>query len=137
MCEDLRKLGWGERKTNNLSVPNVPRKYFPDFVRGYFDGDGNVWSGMMHKSAGTHTLAIQTVFTSCSLNFLEKIRKKLETFGVERGVLRRGKGAYYRLTYSINNSLRLYDFMYNGLGTSKLFLERKRDVFDRYIKMRL
>jgi len=58
-------------------------------------------------------------------------------FKIEKGVLRQGKGNYYRLTYSIINSLKLYDFMYNSLGTSKLFLGRKKDIFDKYIKMRL
>src|SRR3989338_9076928 len=41
MCDDLRKLGFFERKTKNLTVPHAPQKYFSDFVRGYFDGDGN------------------------------------------------------------------------------------------------
>ncbi|KKT96805.1 MAG: Intein-containing protein [Parcubacteria group bacterium GW2011_GWA2_45_15] len=137
MCNDLRKLGYNERKTNSLSVPNVPKKYFPDFVRGYFDGDGNVWSGFMYKSGETHTLAIQTVFTSCSEKFLEKIRVRLETFDIKRGVLKQGKGNYYRLTYSVLSSLKLYDFMYNGRDTSSLFLKRKKDVFEKYEKMRL
>lgn len=42
MCDDLRKLSLRERKTKSLIVPNVPDKYFADFVRGYFDGDGGV-----------------------------------------------------------------------------------------------
>ncbi len=136
LCNDLRKLGYSEKKTNNISIPDIPTKYFSDFVRGYFDGDGNVWSGVMHKSNKVQTLSIQTVFTSCSLGFLEKLRSLLETFGVERGVLRKEKGNYYRLTYSVKNSLKLYDFMYNSRGIPKLFLKRKREVFERYIKMR-
>ena len=140
MCEDLRRLGFSEKKTKSLAIPNIPKKYFSDFVRGYFDGDGNVWSGLMHKSRKTHTLVIQTVFTSCSGKFLEKMRERLQVFNIERGVLRQrkqGKGSYYRLVYSVLNSLKLYDFMYNELGTSKLFLKRKRSVFEEYIKMRL
>ncbi len=137
MCDDLRHLGYNERKTKSLSIPNIPSKYFSDFVRGYFDGDGNVWSGLMHKGRKTYTLVIQTVFTSCSQDFLKKMGKTLEAFGIERGVLRQGKGNYYRLTYSVRNSLKLYDFMYNGLGTSKLFLKRKKDVFEKYKKLRL
>jgi len=137
MCDDLRSLGYNIRKTKSLVVPNIPKKYFSNFVRGYFDGDGNVWSGLIHKGRNISTLAIQTVFTSCSFEFLEKMRIILEVFNIERGVLRKGKGNYYRLTYSVNNSLKLYNFMYNGLGTSKLFLQRKKDVFERYMRMRL
>ena len=43
MCDDLRRLGFNERKTKNLVTPNIPLKYFPHFVRGYFDGDGHAW----------------------------------------------------------------------------------------------
>jgi len=140
MCDDLRRLGFDTRKTKSLSVPNIPNKYFSHFVRGYFDGDGNVWSGLMHKDRKTYTLVIQTVFTSCSCGFLEEMKKRLEFIDIERGVLRQGKrgmGNYYRLTYSVLNTLKLYYFMYNRLGTSELFLKRKRDVFEKYIELRL
>lgn len=136
MCDDLRKLGFDERKTKRLVVPNIPNKHLPHFVRGYFDGDGNVWSGLIHKGRKTYTLTIQTVFTSCSLRFLEEMRERLEIFNISRGVIRKGGGSYYRLTYSVINSLKLHDFMYNSLGTSKFFLKRKKDVFEKYIKMR-
>ena len=136
MCDDLRKLGYNERKTKSLIVPNIPDYYFSDFVRGYFDGDGHVWVGLMNKGRKTNHVAIQTVFTSCSVRFLDSIREKLASQGIIKGIVRKGQGNYYRLTYSINNSLKLYDFMYNDLGTSKLFLQRKKGVFEKFKKMR-
>ena len=136
MCDDLRKLGFTERKTKVLSVPVMPDKYFRHFVRGYFDGDGHVWSGLVHKDRKTKTITIQSVFTSCSYQFLDALRFGLDRKGIKKGVLRKGKGNYYRLTYSVLNSLKLYDFMYNSLGTSRLFLKRKKDVFEKYIQMR-
>ncbi len=136
MCNDLRRLGFDERKTKRLIMPSVPKKFFPWFVRGYFDGDGNVWSGFVHKSRKTYSVVIQTVFTSCSGGFLNTLKEQLNFSGIDKGVIRQGKGDYYRLTYSINNSLKLYDFMYNNLGTSELFLKRKKDVFEKYIKTR-
>ena len=135
MCDDLRKLGYNEKKTKNLSVPNVPSIYFADFIRGYFDGDGNVWIGWIHKERKTQTFAIQTVFTSCSEKFLLEIRKRLEIFDIKRGVLKQGNGNYYRLVYSVFGSLKLYDFMYNGRDTSKFYLKRKKDVFEKYKKI--
>ena len=135
MCEDLRRLGFSKNKTKSLSVPQIPNIYFSHFVRGYFDGDGNVWSGLIHKGRQTRSLAIQTVFTSCSLKFLEKLKDRLEKFGILKGRIR-GKLNYFRLVYSINSSLKLYSFMYNSLSRSRLFLPRKRSVFEKYIKMR-
>ena len=137
MCDDLRRLGYSERKTKSLAVPNIPKDYFADFVRGYFDGDGNVWTGWIHKERRTQTLSIQSVFTSCSGKFLKQLKSRLESFYVDRGGLNKGQGNCYRLVYSILGSLKLYDFMYNELGTSKLFLRRKKDVFEKYVKMRL
>ncbi len=135
MCKDLRILGLTERKTKNLSLPQIPKRYIKDFVRGYFDGDGNVWMGLIHKDRKKSMLAIRVVLTSCSRDFLQSLKSLIEQTSIRNGVLSKGKGNYYRLTYSIENSLKLYDFMYNRL-TSDLFLQRKKDVFEKYIKMR-
>lgn len=136
MCDDLRSFGYSEKKTKSLAVPNIPNKYFCHFVRGYFDGDGHVWVGYIHKERKTQTLVINTGFTSCSKRFLEVLNERLKFFGVYKGVIRHGNGNSYRLTFSITGSLNLYNFMYNDLGFSKLFLNRKKIVFERYIKMR-
>lgn len=139
MCNDLRKLGLRERKTKNLVAPNVPDKYFADFVRGYFDGDGSVWVGFIHKERINRLLAIRTVFTSCSKRFLEILKSKLEKNQITDGVLRKEKGNYCRLTYSIHGSLKLYEFMYNHKvkDFDGLYLNRKKKIFEKYKKMRL
>jgi len=137
MCDDLRKLGINVRKSKSLSVPNVPSKFFRCFLRGYFDGDGNVWSGYVHKERKTKLLVLRVIFTSCSENFLNSLMHKLEEFKIIKGVITKSKGNYYRLTYSIHNALKLYDFMYNELEASSILLKRKRVVFQKYIKMRL
>ena len=135
MCDDLRRLGYDERKTKSLAVPNIPEKYFSDFVRGYFDGDGHMWVGYIHKERKTKTLVIQTGFTSCSNEFLEILRKRLEHFSILKGVIKQGNGNCYRLTFSVNNTLNLYKFMYNAeCIKSKLFLGRKKIIFERFIK---
>src|SRR3989344_3556883 len=134
MCSDLRKLGFSKNKTKSLSVPHIPEKYFSHFVRGYFDGDGSVWVGYVHKERASALLAIRSVFTSCSGEVLGALRQKLDKVGVDKGVLSNHKSNYHRLTYSIYGSLKLYDFMYNHKTRSlknKLFLERKKRVFDQ------
>ena len=66
MCDDLRRLGYSERKTESLAVPNVPKKYLSDFVRGYFDGDGSI---TITKS---NNIAITILGTK---QFLKEIKK--------------------------------------------------------------
>lgn len=136
MCDDLRKLGFAERKTKSLAVPNVPNQFWKSFVRGYFDGDGNVWSGYVHKDRKVPLLVVRTVFTSCSKIFLEHFARRLESFDIRRGVVSASKGSYYRLTYSVHGSLKLYDFMYNhDIQTSPpLLLSRKKRVYEKYLK---
>ncbi len=138
MCDDLRRLGMKERKTKSMAIPNVPKKYFSHFVRGYFDGDGNVWVGYVHKDREVKLRTIRTVFTSCSQKFLDVMKEQLEKAYIPRGVLSKSKGNYFRLTYSVNSSLKLYDLMYNHSASSlgSLFLERKKIVFEKFIKLR-
>lgn len=136
---DLEKLGFRDNKTFNMCLPNIPPEYLSDFVRGYFDGDGNVWVGIRHKKRKNGIPTIQTVFTSCSENFLFNLYDRLKDVGIFKGTVRKGKGNYFRLVYSIHSSLKLYHFMYNHEATSQkpLFLKRKKDIFEKYVRMRL
>ena len=74
MCNDLRRLGFNERKTKSLAISHVPTKYFSNFVRGYFDGDGNVWIGDMKKDRKHSIFSIMTMsseaFWSAAIFFL-------------------------------------------------------------------
>jgi len=132
---DLVALGFSYNKTKNLSVPLVPKKVFSDFVRGYFDGDGNVWVGRVHKDRKTPLLAIQTVLTSCSRGFLGDLMERLEEYGI-KGKLRQVKN-YYRLVFSIQSSIRLCSFLYPVNDKQILCLERKKSIFDSYLRKRM
>ncbi|OHA58215.1 MAG: hypothetical protein A2571_03060 [Candidatus Vogelbacteria bacterium RIFOXYD1_FULL_44_32] len=138
MCYDLQKLGFMERKTKNMVVPKVPLEYFPYFVRGYFDGDGNVWTGYLNKDRKQPTLAITLAFTSCSKTFLSQLWDKLKQSGVKGGSIYQSQGNYCRLQFGTADTLKIYRIMYNQsvLVKSSLFLERKRRVFDKYNKLK-
>jgi len=135
MCNDLRKLGFCERKTKNLSISYVPKKYLHDFVRGYFDGDGNVWSGLLNKKRKTPTSVLFVCFTSASVVFLGGLLLWLKNTKIEGGSLTKSKhGNYGRLRLSTLDALKLYEIMYNR--PHKLFLARKKLVFEKFIKLR-
>lgn len=135
MYDDLKQLGFYPGKTKCLAVPVVPPIYLSDFVRGYFDGDGNIWCGFVNTSRKKPVLALQTMFTSCSASFLQELHYRLKDVGLRGGSLYVTGGNYARLQYSIRDSLKLYDIMYNQSDlTNGLFLERKRRVFERYKK---
>lgn len=131
---DLGALGFVERKTKRLNLPKMPRIVFGDFVRGYFDGDGNVWVGLVHKERKTALLAIQSVFTSGSGDFLKSLQEALQGVGIaSRFSCER---ACFRLSLSIRSSLALYPLMYRRVEKHGLYLNRKKIVFEKYMNRR-
>lgn len=123
---DLHVLGFKENKTHSMSIPHVPDVYFADFVRGYFDGDGNVWSEVDCKK-------ILTAFTSSSRLFLEGLSTRLKEMGITRGGSFIDYDTYFRISYGTGDSLKIYNFMYNGEYYKPMHLSRKKAVFDRFV----
>lgn len=115
---DLVNLGGKENKSLDLQFPNVPKKYLPDFIRGYFDGDGCI----MNLKGGR----VNSAFTSGSEDFLDKL---LEILKIEAGVV---GGSYdpssYSLRFGKKDSLKIGSYMYQN--DPELFLLRKRQKFD-------
>jgi len=133
ICEDLIRIGLTERKSKTMVLPTIPNKYFSDFLRGYFDGDGGIWIGLKNKKQNTKTFIISTFFTSGSKDFLISLKKKLAKNGLVGGSLVK-KERGFDLKYSVKDSLILYKIMYNSKYS--LFLNRKKERFEKYIKMR-
>lgn len=132
---DVVKLGLFPGKTKRMELPKVPSKFFADFIRGYFDGDGNVWVGKTNKHRSNPTSVIMTAFTSGSHGFLQSLHEVLRGVGLRGGSLFKIKNKNYsRLLLSVGDSLKLYEIMYNG--RHKLYLKRKKAVFDSFVKMR-
>lgn len=124
---DLASLGFTPAKSLTLKLPAIPKPYFGHFTRGYFDGDGHA---SIIKPRNRPSNIIQSGFTSGSKQFLADLHTKLKEYArIEGGYLGYHQG--YRLNFSVNDSLRLYEFMYqNGLDYC---LKRKFLVFRKYI----
>jgi len=133
MCEDLMRLGLTERKSKTILLPKIPKKYFPDFLRGYFDGDGGVWVGLRNKKQNKKIFTINTCFTSGSKDFLVSLSNVLSDNGLLGGSLVE-KERGFDLKYSVKDSLILYKIMYNSI--SSLFLKRKKEKFEKFKRLR-
>jgi len=137
ICDDLRSFGFGERKAKRMKLPKVPDKYFQHFLRGYFDGDGNVWAGFINRKREKPTKVLQTAFTSGSPDFLQKLHILLKNNGIIGGSLFKIKNKNCgRLLFSTLDALKLYEIMYNSPNKPTLYLKRKKLVFEKFIKMR-
>lgn len=133
--QDLGVLGLFPDKTARMRLPEIPQEYFGDFVRGYFDGDGNVWMGLINKNRMTPTRVLQVAFTSGSVEFLNMLSTALKSYGVKGGAIYESKTRNFgRLALSSLDALIIYEIMYNN--RHKLYLKRKKVVFEQFIKLR-
>jgi intein-encoded DNA endonuclease-like protein len=135
---DLLKLGFTPRKSNTIKFPSVPDEYLSHFVRGYFDGDGNVYANTYKRAdrGGRLSVTLLSGFTCGSRSFLKKMHLKLKNLAcVSGGTLYRSNSGVYRLYFSVKDSSKMYGFIYNNAGN--LFLSRKKKVFEKYFKKRL
>ncbi len=129
ICKDLINLGIQPRKTYNLEPIKVPDKYFADFVRGVFDGDGTVYIYNVNS-----TPQIKAGFVSTRLSFLAEFNKQLcenlgiSTKSIHRTIDKRGKEkmVQFNIHFYIDDCERLYKFMYKN---ASIFLDRKYRIF--------
>lgn len=130
MFNDLIALGLMPAKSKIINFPTVPNKYLPHFIRGYFDGDGNILAGYFKKSDRKNKSFVLSVrFTSGSRKILISLMKRLHAIIDTKGSLFFA-GRAWRLSYSINDSKKLFHFIYNNNKTENLiFLERKYKIF--------
>lgn len=133
---DLIKLGMTPSKSLTIKLPTVPEKYFHHFVRGYFDGDGNVTISKYIRANRNNrrSTTIVSGFTSGSEKILKELHNKLKRLAdILGGTLYYHLG--YRLFFSVNDSLALYKFLYQETD-SKLYLSRKKKIFEKYFRIR-
>lgn len=114
---DIVALGGKEAKSEDIEFPEIPKEYLPDFIRGYFDGDGCIMNLKGNR--------INSAFTCGSKKFLDKL---LEILRVEAGI----EGGSYdptcvSLKFGKRDSLRLGNYMYKN--NPELFLLRKKIKF--------
>lgn len=138
MYQDLLNLGLTPKKSLTITFPdNIPHKYFNDFVRGYFDGDGCITIKRGTGKYGQKILkGVAVIFTSGSEAFLIGLRDKaisLKGLGKRSVYYSKSSRAYY-LKYDTFESLTWFKNFYKT--PTQLFLERKFNVFKKYFEMR-
>lgn len=136
ICKDLINLRILPRKTYNLAPIGVPEKYFPDFVRGFFDGDGSVYIYNVND-----TPQIKVGFVSSSLSFVTDFNQRLcKNLGINTKTIHQtidnlGKRMVrYDIHFYIEDCEKLAKFMYRN--SPSLYLSRKRRVFDGWKLMK-
>lgn len=136
MYKDLQSHGFTSRKSLRLRMPQVPAKYFGDFVRGYFDGDGCVYfKKHTVKGRKKKKWIFTSRFTCGHRLFLASLLKRLRARGLQKGfILGRRDNSAFELVFSHRDSVALYRILYNNLSDSDIYLGRKYRLFTRAIE---
>ena len=132
---DLEKLGFMQGKSKKLRMPSVPEKCIPDFIRGYFDGDGCVYfKQLQFADRKQPRWILQTVFTCGSKMFLFELHTVLKKYGIVGGSVR-NKTRGFDLSLSHKDSIALYKLMYHTIPATTLYLPRKYKIFRKAIRI--
>lgn len=124
-----KNYGVGPRKSNVMPWPDIPEGYLPDFIRGFFDGDGSVGISKEYSR--------WVSFTCGSIDFITGLRDKLDTAGFGRQKIYpvKGKGSAYRILYFGKFRLgRMFDYLYYP---ECLCMQTKLDKFEMVTGKRL
>lgn len=130
MIQDLHKFGFTQHKSQELQWnPNIPTEYISHFIRGYFDGDGSIFSYDSHNP-NYELIGINLVGTKLLLEGIQNEFNKIYEQNI--GCLVDYK-TYWRLDYSgINSVLSFLEFIYYN-SNSNIRLSRKYEMYQDFI----
>lgn len=121
MCFDLIELGIIERKSLQVKMPEMKKNFVRHFIRGYFDGDGNIKNfydkNNRHRYNFNIVGGIDMINSindnmPCELN-IYKIKRDSEIFTLE--------------TTMKSKLVSIYNFLYED---ATIYLKRKKDIYD-------
>jgi hypothetical protein len=121
----LKSIGFSHNKSKTIGEISIPKKYFFDFLRGHFDGDGTFYSYWDPRWKSSYMY--YTVFLSASKRHIKWLRSKLlKTLGIKGHITGPGRGITYQLKYAKNESLKLLKNMYYDNTVTCLSRKRKK-----------
>lgn len=119
----LISIGLTPNKSKTIGEIKIPPKYFFDFLRGSFDGDGCTYSYWDKRWKSSYMF--YTEFVSFSRSHILWLQKEIENrLKIKGHITGDGKEVIMQLKYAKADSLRLLKKMYYKKGL--LCLERKR-----------
>lgn len=122
--KDLAKYGIIPQKTFNLVFPkNLNKKYWIDYIRGFFDGDGCI----CQKNDG-HVMF--SLYCACKEFLLDIVNFLYQEYDIPRKDIYK-HGNIYKIEYSKKATEQIYNILYTP---NSLFMKRKKDKFDLIFK---
>ncbi|MBI2024898.1 MAG: hypothetical protein HYT03_02340 [Candidatus Harrisonbacteria bacterium] len=108
----LLTIGLMPNKSKILTSLDIPDKYFFDFLRGHFDGDGTFYSYWDPRWKSSFMFYVE--FIGSSKKHIEWLRDKINQFLTIKGHITKGAGhSCYQLKYAKSESLKLLPKLYH------------------------
>lgn len=119
----LLSIGLTPRKSLTMGKLTIPEKYFFDFLRGCFDGDGCFYSYWDPRWCSSHMFYIE--FVSASKKHVDWLREELKLrVGVFGHISKSNKNSAFQLKYAKREAVEIIKEMYYTPGV--VCLSRKR-----------
>ncbi|TSD02925.1 MAG: Uncharacterized protein Athens071416_444 [Parcubacteria group bacterium Athens0714_16] len=127
----LFSIGLTPKKSLTMGKLNIPEKYFFDFLRGCFDGDGTFYSYWDPRWRSSHMFYIE--FVSASKKHIEWIREELNNkINVSGYIGKSKKNSAFQLKYAKKEALEIIKKMY--YNHSVVCLSRKLVKIEKALK---
>jgi hypothetical protein len=121
LVQDIIELGVGPKKTFTVGKPNIDEKYYKDFIRGFFDGDGCCYVKKRRGKRGFNTMNIQYSFACASKDMRDFFSEVLNKVGIDTNC---SDGLNLYIVGGFLNAKKFFDYLYTD---ATLYLERKYD----------
>ena len=132
MAEDLAKYGVVPRKSYNTYLPLISKEMMPHLIRGIFDGDGSIIAKPNPNNDG-HNRFLHSISFCGTHQLMEDISNYiLENLGIKTAVYDYKDRNLSEL--EIQNIDNVAKFGYWIYRNSTIFLNRKKDIFNDFLK---
>ena len=118
---EFNNLGIVKRKSRILDMPIIPIEYRKDFFRGYFDGNGHIFSRRKH---------LEIEIYSASINFITGVKSWLEQDLKLKSKAIGKKINIFRLKLYSNEAKLFCSIIYSS--NPVLYLVRKKTIYDNF-----
>jgi hypothetical protein len=107
----LLSIGLTPKKSLTMGELAIPKKYFFDFLRGCFDGDGTFYSYWDKRWKSSHMFYLE--FVSASRRHIDWLQYEIEDrLGAKGHIVCDGKFSTYQLKYAKREALEIIGKMY-------------------------
>jgi hypothetical protein len=128
----LLSVGLTPKKSLTMGKLRIPNKYFFDFLRGCFDGDGCFYSYWDPRWKSSHMFYLE--FASASLKHLVWLQKEINRATHANGhITGRKKKTFFQLKYAKKEALEIIKKMY--YNPKVVCLSRKRIKIEKALKI--